>query len=100
VEKAVRERCDCNFKSTLIYSGEFSCRFTSCKTYDCDLATHATYRAILNGTSDVLPAQQLMQHIQDWQDNDGTLLYNVFRLTLANSTECNLTINSLEEKEC
>ena len=100
MEKAVRERCDCAFSSSAIYSGEFSCQFTSCSNSECDLATHVTYRAILNGTSDLLPANQLMQHIQDWRETRGSLLYNVFHLRLASDSECRVSINSLDDAEC
>ena len=98
VEKAVRERCNCAFSSSAIYSGEFSCQFTSCKGLKCDLATYVTYRAVLNGTSDLLPANQLMGHIQDWQETEGTLLYNKLRLRLV--SECDLNIDSFHDKEC
>ncbi len=100
VEEAVRERCECDFKSTAIYSGEFSCRSSNCKS-SCSLGTQATYRAILNGTSDLLSAEEIMNHIEDWRESDCTLLYNnLFRLDLANKTECKLRIKSFKEKEC
>lgn len=97
VEKAVRERCECDFSSTAIHSGEFSCQFTSCKPDGCELATTATYRAMLNGTSDLLTANQLISHLQDWHEEIGTLLYNVFRLRLVN---CTIPIDSFHEEEC
>ena len=100
VEAGVRERCDCAFSSSAIYSGEFSCQFTSCQSGDCALATHATYRAILNGTSDLLRADQLMEHLDHWREERGTLLYNVFRLRLASAKECDISINSFNEAEC
>ena len=98
VEQAVSEHCHCPFSSTAIYAGEFSCQFTSCK--DCDLATHVTYRAIINGTTDLLSATEMMQHIQDWRDSKHTLLYNVFRLRMKKTSECKLSIDSFEEDEC
>ena len=98
VEKGVRERCNCAFSASAIHSGEFSCQFTHCR--NCNQATHVTYRAILNGTTDLLSAGQLMEHIQDWHESDGTLLYNMFRLRLASSDECDLVITSFKEREC
>ena len=100
IESAVRERCNCAFSSSAIYSGEFSCQFTSCKS-ECDSAAHVTYRALLNGTSDLLTAPQLMQHLQDWRGTGGTLLYNnIFRLKLASDSECSVSIQSIEDEEC
>ena len=99
VEKAVRERCNCDFSSSAINSGQFSCVFGSSES-ECDLATYVTYRAVLNGTSDLLPADQLMGHIQDWRETRGTLIYNVFHLRLASNAECAVSVNSLEEAEC
>ena len=100
VEKAVRERCDCDFSDTAIYSGEFSCQFTNCDSNDCDRGTHVTYRAILNGTSDLLSANELTTHMLDWRELSGTLLYNFFRLKLASISECGLTIDSFEDEVC
>ena len=97
VETAVRERCDCDFSSTAIFSGEFGCRLTKCKA-DCDLGTYVTYRAVVNGTSDMLTAVQIIRHIETWRDIAGTFLHNVFRLELA--TKCRVEIDSFHEKEC
>ena len=100
VEKGIRERCKCDFSSTAINSGEFSCLYTSGKSDNCELATYVTYRAILNGSSDLLSANQLMAHLQDWHEAKRSLLYNVFRLKLANATECSIKIDSFDEEEC
>ena len=86
VETAVRERCDCAFSSTAIYSGKFSC----------DLASHVTYRAILNGTTDLLTADQLMEHIQDWCETT----HDIICLNLASASECTVRINSFEDEKC
>ena len=99
VEEAVRERCECDFKSTAIYSGEFSCQSSNCKS-SCSLGTQVSYRAILNGTSDLLIAGEIMNHIEDWRETRGTLLYNLFRLRLAKKSECQLSIDSFDESEC
>ena len=90
VETAVRERCDCDFSSTAIYSGKFSC----------DLASHVTYRAILNGTTDLLTADQLMEHIQDWRETRGTLLHDIIYLSLSSDSECTVRISSFEDEGC
>ncbi len=102
VEKAVRERCECDFKSA-IYSGEFSCPSSNCDTgtiISCYLDTQVTYRAILNGTSDLLTAGEILNHIEDWRESDGTLLSNFIRVKLAKKKDCPLTINSFREEEC
>ena len=99
VEKAIRERCECNFKSTAIFSGEFSCQ-SSMYESGSSLITEVTYRAIVNGTSDLLTAEQIMYHIEDWRESDGTLLYNRIRLNLAKKKDCPLRINTFRETEC
>ena len=91
VEKAVRDRCDCDFSSsTAIYSGEFSCRFS--------MGNSVMYRAKINGTSDVLNVWEILEYIQDWRVFDESLLYNKIRLSV--DTKIKLTIESLTEKEC
>ena len=59
-----------------------------------------TYRAIINGTSDLLTAQVLLDHVEDWRLNSGTLLHDRFRLRLARKEECALNIDSFNELEC
>ena len=59
-----------------------------------------TYRAIINGTSDLLTAQALLDHIEDWRINSGTLLHDRFRLRLAKKEECALKIDSFDDLEC
>ena len=96
----MRERCNCTFSSSAIYSGRFGCIFGSAES-ECDLATYITYRAILNGTSDLLTAPQLMQHLQDWRGARGTLLYsNMLRLRVASDLECRVNIESFEDEGC
>ena len=99
LEKAVRERCECDFSSTAINSGVFDCQNATFQS-NCFPATHVTYRAIINGTSDLLTADQLMDHVKEWQESRSSLLYNVFLLNLASNDECQLRIGSLYEKEC
>ena len=94
LESAVRERCDCNFSSRSIFSGEFSCQSTS------SLITHVIYRATINGTSDLLTTNQIMKHIDDWRESRGTLLYKIFRLKVSSKSECPLTIDSFDDQEC
>ena len=89
IEREVRQRCSCNFQSSAIYSGEFSCQTTT---------TEVIYRAIVNGTSDLRTATELLGYIDNWQHNDGTLLYHKFRLRL--SQHCPLQIESFSEIEC
>ena len=91
VERAVRQRCDCDFLSSAIYSGEFSCRKSK---------TSVVYRAIINGTSDLHTADELMDFIENWRTNEGTLLYNRFRLDIANKEDCSLHIQSFNDEEC
>ena len=89
IEQALRKRCDCDFGSTAIYSGEFSCQTT---------ATEVVYRAIINGSSELRTATELVVYIEDWLQSEGTLLYNKFRLRLAQN--CTLHIKSFSELEC
>ena len=89
IEQAIRQRCSCNFQSSSIYSGEFSCQTTT---------TDVIYRAIINGTSDQQAATELIGYIDDWQQNEGTLLYHKFRLRL--SQHCPLQIKSFNDAEC
>ncbi len=96
MEDAVRKRCNCPFSSMVINSGEMSCPFVS----DYNLSTHLTYRAILNGTSDLLPASRALEHIQDWVGTEGSFRYYQFRLRLADTSKCKLSIKSFREKEC
>ena len=74
-----------------MFSGEFSCQTTT---------TRVTYRAIINGTSDILPAPQLISLIEDWRVKSGTMLYGKFRLRLMDKNKCPLEIKSFDDKEC
>ena len=89
IEQAIRQYCSCDFQSSAIYSGEFSCQTTT---------TDVIYRAIINGTSDLRTATELLDNIENWRRNRGTLLYNKFRLRL--SQHCPLQIESFDEVEC
>ena len=89
IEQALRKRCDCDFGSSAIYSGEFSCQTTT---------TEVIYRAIINGSSELRTALELVVYIEDWLQSEGTLLYNKFRLQLAQN--CTLRIKSFSEREC
>ena len=95
LEQAVQERCNCPFSSTAIHSNHFHCQ-----TIDNVLSTHLTYRAILNGTSDLLPASTAMEHIQDWVDAEGTIDYYFFVLNVMSTRQCTLRVKSLKEKQC
>ena len=89
IEQALRKRCNCDFSSSDIYSGEFSCRTTS---------TEVIYRAIINSSSESHTATELVNFMENWLLSDGTLLYNKFRLQLAQN--CSLCIKSFSEAEC
>ena len=89
IEQAVRKRCSCDFNSSEIYSGEFSCQTTT---------TEVVYRAIINGSSELLRATELVTFMESWLRDEGTLLYNKFRLRLVQS--CSLHIESFNEAEC
>ena len=91
IETAIRDRCDCNFESSAMFSGEFSCQTTT---------TRVTYRATINGTSDILPAPQLISLIENWRVKSGTMLYGKFRLRLMDKNECPLEIESFDDEEC
>jgi hypothetical protein len=100
IENAVRARCNCDFSSTAIHFGEFSCqhsRYVSSHDHCCE-DTAATYRATVNGTSDLITANQVISHIEDWQEVRGTLLHGVFRLRLVRN--CTTQISSIDEEEC
>ncbi len=91
LEETIRNRCNCSFDRSAIYEGEFSCQTTT---------TRATYRARINGTSDILPAPQLLRLIDSWRNDSGTLLYGKLRLRLADQNECPLEIESFDNEEC
>ena len=99
MEKAIRERCNYDFYSSAIKSGEFSCHSARCQS-DCDQATHVTYCAIMSGTTDILTADQFMQHMEDWRETRGTLLYRVLRLSMGSHAECSVRAKSFEDEEC
>ena len=86
---AIRERCSCNFQSTAIENGEFSCQSTT---------THVVYRTMINGTSDTHTAPQLLNFIEDWIKNEGAFLVGYFRLRVV--PECPLQIQSFYQPEC
>ena len=89
IEKALRNRCNCDFSSSAIYSGEFSCQTTT---------TEVVYRAIINGSSESRKATELINFMENWLQSEGTLLYNKIRLRLAQN--CSLRIESFSEEEC
>ena len=89
IEQALRKHCSCDFSSLAIYSGEFSCQTTT---------TEVIYRAIINGSSELRTATELVNFMENWLRSDGTLLYNKFRLRLAQN--CSLRIESFSEQEC
>jgi hypothetical protein len=89
LEQAIRQRCSCDFQSSSIYSGEYSCQTTT---------SDVIFRAIINGTSDLRTATELLDDIENWRRNQGTLLYRKFRLRL--SQHCPLQIESFDEVEC
>ena len=60
----------------------------------CNQATYVTYRAVISTKSTDLSVNLIMEHIQDWRESQGTLLYNMFRLRLASSEECDLITDS------
>ena len=99
LEKVVREHCDCNYHYTAIHSGAFSCMTSTCQS-NCSLITHATYRAIINGSSDLLTANQLMDILREWHDSSSFLHVSNIRLKMACSEECQLSIGSFDEEEC
>ena len=86
---AVRERCSCDFQSTSIEKGEFSCQTTT---------THVIYRSTINGTSDTQTAPELLDFIEDWLKNEGTFLIGSFRLRAV--SDCPLQIQSFHQPEC
>ena len=89
IQAAIRDRCDCNFYSYAIESGEFSCQTTN---------TNVVYRAIINGKSNLRTADELLEYLDHWRKNDQTLLHDLFRLRM--SQDCPLKIDSFNEVEC
>lgn len=89
IEYVVQNRCHCDFSSSAIYSGEFSCRTSR---------NAVMYRAIINGSSEILRADDVITYIEDWKRSDGTLLYKKFRLQLSQS--CPISFKSFSETEC
>jgi len=86
---AIRERCNCDFRSTSIDSGEFSCQTTS---------THVVYRSLINGTSEIHTAPELLNFIDDWLKNEGT--FRILRFRLRVVPDCPLQIQSFHQIEC
>ena len=94
----MKERCKCNFNSKSIHSGQFSCLSTICHS-NCS-HTPVTYRAIIDGSSDFLTADQLMDFMKEWHDSSSSLLVSKIQLKIARSEECQLSIGSFDEEEC
>ena len=89
IVKAIELGCNCDFNTSAIHSGEFSCQTTT---------SDVIYRAILNATNYQYSAEELLQHVENWVKSEGTLLYNKFRLRLAKM--CPIHIQSFNEVEC
>ena len=89
IEHVVREECNCDFDSSEIHSGEFSCRTKR---------DAVTYRAIINGSSAMLSANEIRDIIDDWKTSDGTMRHRKFRLQLTSS--CPIAFTSFSEPEC
>ena len=75
--------------SEMCIRDRFSCQTTT---------TEVIYRAIINGTSELRTAAELVSYIENWLKSEGTLLYNKFRLRLSQS--CSLHVESFSELEC
>lgn len=58
------------------------------------------YRAIVNGSSDLLTAQDVLDHIEYWRSTSRAFPHRGFRLWLAPKEECVLEINSFSDPEC
>ena len=69
----INQRCGCNFKTGSIIDGEFRCQSST---------SSILYRATIEGSSDTLTAKQLMVHIDDWKMDEGSFLYQYFRLQI------------------
>ena len=94
IGQAVRERCDCNFwEYESIEGGEFSCLTTL-------TSNKMVYRAKVIGTSGLLTASQIVAHIEDWRDSEGSFLYYRLRIKLEQESECPLHISSFHDMEC
>ena len=105
LEEAVSSRCNCPFLSTRIHHGEFSCQPKTCSSDgECGPSSSAitavTYRAIVNGTSDLMTADQVIGHIDAWREDTGSFLHYMFRLRMYTQKECELKINSFYKTEC
>jgi len=86
---AIRERCNCDFQSSSIDSGEFSCQTTS---------THIVYRSLINGTTELHTAPELLNFINNWLKNEGT--FRILRFRLRVFPDCPLQIQSFHQPEC
>ena len=106
IEEAVSSRCNCPFKSTAIYSGEFSCQRQACSSDNsCGVSTTSVgtvlYRAVVNGSSDLLKATQILDYVEEWRESTGSLLHNnFFRLRIYRKKKCALRIGSFGDDEC
>ena len=89
IEDVVRKACNCKFNSSQIHSGEFSCRTKG---------DAVTYRAIINGSSEILRANETLDLIDDWKKNESTMRYRKFRLQLTSS--CPISFKTFSELEC
>ena len=90
IEDVVRKGCGCDFNSSEIHSGEFSCRTKR---------DAVTYRAIINGSSEILHnATEIRDIIDEWKITEGTMRYHKFRLQLTSS--CPISFKTFSDVEC
>ena len=89
IEDVVRRECNCDFDSSEIYYGEFSCRTRR---------DAAIYRAIINGSSEIERADKILEYIDEWKTIESTMRFGKFRLQL--SSCCPISFKTFSELEC
>ncbi len=58
------------------------------------------YRAVVNGSSDLMTASQALQYVEEWREDTGSLLHSKLRLKLYKKKECDLNIESFYDDDC
>ncbi len=103
--QAVSSHCNCPFNSSRFHSGEFSCLPTTCSSDGtCGVTSSyvgtVLYRAVVNGSSDLMTASQALQYVEEWREDTGSLLHSKLRLKLFKENECALNIESFFDDDC
>ena len=89
VREAIRQRCDCDFSTSDIVDGVFSCR---------NVTTEVTYRATLRGRIDTDRAGRLRSQVRRFVQRGPAITYDTFLLWV--DSTCPVNLSSLTDPEC